>query len=94
MQVLLWFLLLGPVLLLTILVHELGHCFAALSVVRPLLATGWMLFQPRVGRLSQGGSVHGILLWPLGGLAFIGHNAGEAVSLTRESRGSTPHTIF
>lgn len=34
----------------TILLHELGHCFAARSV---------------------GGGAHGILLWPLGGLAFI-----------------------
>lgn len=32
--VLLWFLLLGPVLLVTVLLHELGHCMAARSVVR------------------------------------------------------------
>lgn len=50
-----WFVLLGPVLLLTVLVHELGHCLAARQV---------------------GGSATGILLWPLGGLAYIGHAAG------------------
>ncbi len=54
-MVLLWFLLLGPVLLLTVLVHELGHCLAARSV---------------------GSEVQGILLWPLGGLAFIGKTPG------------------
>ena len=37
------------VLVLTVLIHELGHCFAARSV---------------------GGEANGILLWPLGGLAF------------------------
>lgn len=52
---LLWFLLLGPVLLLTVLIHELGHCLAARSV---------------------GSEVQGILLWPLGGLAFIGKTPG------------------
>ncbi|KAF5842211.1 hypothetical protein DUNSADRAFT_8611 [Dunaliella salina] len=31
-HVLLWFLLLGPVLLSTVLFHELGHCLAARSV--------------------------------------------------------------
>lgn len=51
---LLWFIVLGPVLLITILIHELGHSLAARSV---------------------GGSAQGILLWPLGGLAFIHHNA-------------------
>jgi membrane-associated protease RseP (regulator of RpoE activity) len=35
--VLLWFLLLGPVLLLTVLIHELGHCLAARSVVGPIV---------------------------------------------------------
>ena len=39
-------------LLLTTLVHELGHCYGALSV---------------------GGHAEQILLWPLGGLAYVGH---------------------
>lgn len=52
---LLWFLVLGPVLLVSVLVHELGHCAAARSV---------------------GGHADSILLWPLGGLAFIGHDRG------------------
>eukprot|EP00898_Chlorokybus_atmophyticus_P002712 jgi/Chlat1/3441/Chrsp23S03762 len=50
-------LLLGPILLITVLIHELGHCMATHSV---------------------GGTVYGILLWPLGGLAFIGHGGGPA----------------
>jgi Zn-dependent protease len=50
-----WFLLLGPILLVTVLIHELGHSLAAKQV---------------------GGRVEGILLWPLGGLAFIGHDKG------------------
>lgn len=58
---LLWFILLGPVLLVTILIHELGHCLAARSI---------------------GGVVEGILLWPLGGLAFIGHTAGPKGTLS------------
>ncbi|KAG2422875.1 hypothetical protein HXX76_015706 [Chlamydomonas incerta] len=49
--VLLWSLVLGPMLLATVLIHELGHCLAARQV---------------------GAHVSGILLWPLGGLAFIG----------------------
>jgi hypothetical protein len=51
--VLLSFVLMGPVLLATILVHELGHCLAARSI---------------------GGTVDSILLWPLGGLAFMSYN--------------------
>ena len=50
------FLVNGPVLFGTVLIHELGHCWATYRV---------------------GGTVEGILLWPLGGLAFIGHS-GEA----------------
>ena len=50
-------LIVGPVLFLTVLIHELGHC----------AGTWWI-----------GGQVHGILLWPLGGLAFIGHT-GDAL---------------
>ncbi|BDA42636.1 probable zinc metalloprotease Rip3 [Coccomyxa sp. Obi] len=45
-------LLFGPILLLTVYIHELGHCWASRKV---------------------GAEVHGILLWPLGGLAFVGH---------------------
>jgi Zn-dependent protease len=45
-----------PLLFGTVLLHELGHCWATLKV---------------------GGEVLGILLWPLGGLAYIGHS-GDA----------------
>jgi len=68
--VLLWFLLLGPVLLLTVLFHELGHCLAARSV---------------------GGHVEGILLWPLGGLAFIGHTAGPKADMWVAVAGPLTH---
>ncbi|GFR46775.1 hypothetical protein Agub_g8403 [Astrephomene gubernaculifera] len=68
--VLLWFLLLGPVLLLTVLVHELGHCAAARAV---------------------GGSAEGVLLWPLGGLAFLGHNAGPKADMWVAVAGPLTH---
>jgi hypothetical protein len=55
-----WMVLLGPILLVTILIHELGHCLAARFV---------------------GSEAHEILLWPLGGLAFIGHTAGPKGAL-------------
>lgn len=42
----------GPVLFATILIHELGHASMAVYL---------------------GGSVHRILLWPLGGLAYISY---------------------
>lgn len=51
----LWaFLAFGPILMITVLIHELGHCFASRKV---------------------GAAVHAILLWPLGGLAFVGHSS-------------------
>ncbi|KAK9834960.1 hypothetical protein WJX81_000023 [Elliptochloris bilobata] len=57
----LWaFVIFGPVLFVTILLHELGHCLATRQV---------------------GGDVHGILLWPLGGLAFVGHAGSPARDL-------------
>ncbi len=42
-------------LLVTTIVHELGHCFSA----------RWV-----------GGHAEEILLWPLGGLAYVGHGGG------------------
>lgn len=45
----------GPILLGTVLIHELGHALAARKV---------------------GGHAHGILLWPLGGLVYVGHDCG------------------
>ena len=54
-------LLYGPILLLTVLVHELGHSLAARRL---------------------GGEVDSILLWPLGGLAYIAHSGNP--------RGVTP----
>lgn len=68
--VLLWFLLLGPVLLLTVLIHELGHCLAARSV---------------------GSEVQGILLWPLGGLAFIGKTPGPKADMWVAVAGPLTH---
>eukprot|EP00668_Euglena_longa_P048295 GGOE01065363.1.p1 GENE.GGOE01065363.1~~GGOE01065363.1.p1 ORF type:complete len:356 (+),score=76.87 GGOE01065363.1:49-1068(+) len=51
--ILYFFILYGPILFGTVLLHELGHALAA-------------------RQLHQ--EVHRILLWPLGGLAFIGHS--------------------
>eukprot|EP00879_Flechtneria_rotunda_P010141 GHRR01010599.1.p2 GENE.GHRR01010599.1~~GHRR01010599.1.p2 ORF type:complete len:200 (+),score=40.60 GHRR01010599.1:1064-1663(+) len=76
-----WFLILGPILLVTVLLHELGHCLAARSV---------------------GGTAHSILLWPLGGLAYIGsHNKGPKGKLAhREHKpavvlcGQSPKQLF
>ena len=67
---LLWFILLGPVLLVTITVHELGHALAARSV---------------------GGSASSILLWPLGGLAFISHQSGPKADIWVAIAGPLTH---
>lgn len=63
-----WFLILGPILLFTVLTHELGHCMAARQV---------------------GGHAESILLWPLGGLAYIGHNQGPKGMQARDRSGIT-----
>eukprot|EP00879_Flechtneria_rotunda_P033330 GHRR01036901.1.p1 GENE.GHRR01036901.1~~GHRR01036901.1.p1 ORF type:complete len:257 (+),score=33.10 GHRR01036901.1:855-1625(+) len=66
-----WFLILGPILLVTVLLHELGHCLAARSV---------------------GGTAHSILLWPLGGLAYIGsHNKGPKADVWVAVAGPLTH---
>jgi Zn-dependent protease len=67
---LMWFLVLGPVLLVTVLIHELGHCLAARSV---------------------GGTAESILLWPLGGLAFISHNASPKKDIWVAAAGPLTH---
>lgn len=64
------FLVMGPILLFTILVHELGHCLAARQV---------------------GGEADMILLWPLGGLAFIGHRSGAKADLWVTLAGPLTH---
>eukprot|EP00884_Botryococcus_braunii_P021231 jgi/Botrbrau1/7792/Bobra.0159s0220.1 len=63
-------LLLGPVLLLTILVHELGHCLMT---------------------RKMGAPVHSILLWPLGGLAFVGHTGTPKSDLLVAIAGPLTH---
>ena len=60
----------GPVLFGTVLVHELGHCFATWNV---------------------GGQVHQILLWPLGGLAYVGHDGDAADDLKVSIAGPLTH---
>jgi Zn-dependent protease len=50
----------GPILLLTVAIHELGHSLAARHV---------------------GGQAEGILLWPLGGLAYVAHTCGPKGAL-------------
>lgn len=65
-----WFILLGPILLLTVLVHELGHCLATRQV---------------------GGEAHSILLWPLGGLAYVGHTSGAKADMWVAFAGPLTH---
>jgi Zn-dependent protease len=59
-----------PLLFGTVLLHELGHCFATRRV---------------------GGEVHGILLWPLGGLAYIGHSGDAKDDLIVSIAGPLTH---
>lgn len=63
-------LLYGPILLVTVLIHELGHSLAA---------------------QRSGMSAHGIVLWPLGGLAFIGHGSGPKIDLFVSLAGPLTH---
>ena len=62
----------GPVLLGTVLVHELGHCFAARRVGGEAVACS-------------------ILLWPLGGLAFIGDSFSPLEDLQVALAGPLTH---
>ncbi|EIE24679.1 hypothetical protein COCSUDRAFT_65471 [Coccomyxa subellipsoidea C-169] len=62
--------LFGPILLLTVYIHELGHCLASRKV---------------------GAEVHGILLWPLGGLAFVGHSTSPKTDLFVSISGPLTH---
>lgn len=50
----------GPIMFLTVLIRELGRCWAAKSV---------------------GGHADAIVLWPLGGLTYVSHDAGPKVDL-------------
>jgi len=70
-QAMVWAALLyGPVLALTVVLHELGHCAATRRC---------------------GGSVHSILLWPLGGLAYVGHTASPGRDLVVAVAGPATH---
>lgn len=60
----------GPLLFGTVLVHELGHCYATRRLGAP---------------------VHGILLWPLGGLAFVGHTQTPRDDLLVAAAGPATH---
>jgi len=60
----------GPLLFFTILMHEYGHCWAA---------------------IKTGSPVHGILFWPLGGLAFIGHSTTLTADLSVAASGPGMH---
>lgn len=64
------FWLTGPILWTTVLVHELGHCFAARKV---------------------GGTVDRILLWPLGGLAYLAHSGNARHDLIIAISGPLTH---
>lgn len=60
----------GPILLVTVLIHELGHALAAKRL---------------------GGQAEGILLWPLGGLAYLSHSSGPKVDLLIAVAGPLTH---
>mmetsp|Transcript_25473 Transcript_25473/g.33271 ORF Transcript_25473/g.33271 Transcript_25473/m.33271 type:complete len:286 (-) Transcript_25473:130-987(-) len=64
------FLLNGPILFGTVLIHELGHALTTLKL---------------------GGHVSHILLWPLGGLAFVGHDTGHKNDLLIAAAGPLTH---
>ncbi|GIL68120.1 hypothetical protein Vafri_21409 [Volvox africanus] len=68
--VILSLIVMGPLLLLTIVVHELGHCLAARSI---------------------GGTAESILLWPLGGLAYIGYNTTYSKAIWVAAAGPLTH---
>ncbi|GMH35987.1 hypothetical protein BSKO_03855 [Bryopsis sp. KO-2023] len=70
LPVLMWFIVLGPFLMVTILLHEFGHSLTARKL---------------------GAEVHGILLWPLGGLAFVGHSATPKVDFLVALAGPMTH---
>jgi Zn-dependent protease len=57
-------------LLLTTLIHELGHCYGARSV---------------------GGHADQILLWPLGGLAYVGHGGSPRHDIKVAAMGPLMH---
>jgi len=89
------FIVYGPVLFVTVFLHELGHCFATRQVSDPPSREGpparsgtpchhqthWWPRSTVVSDAQVGGAVHGILLWPLGGLAFVGHAGSPARDL-------------
>lgn len=60
----------GPILFVSVLIHEFGHCFGARCV---------------------GGKATQIILWPLGGLAFIGHDSGPKGDLWVTLAGPLTH---
>ena len=60
----------GPILIATVLLHELGHATACRRV---------------------GGTAQRILLWPLGGLAYIAHDAGEKSDMFVTIAGPATH---
>ncbi len=65
-----WYALLMLALMITTLVHEYGHCFAARSV---------------------GGHADQILLWPLGGLAYVGHGGAPRDDIKVAAGGPVTH---
>ena len=60
-------------LFMIVLLHELGHCFAARSV---------------------GGSADEILLWPLGGLAYVHHPHNAWASFITTAGGPAVNLVF
>eukprot|EP00270_Netrium_digitus_P002258 TRINITY_DN12544_c0_g1_i1.p1 TRINITY_DN12544_c0_g1~~TRINITY_DN12544_c0_g1_i1.p1 ORF type:complete len:285 (-),score=48.84 TRINITY_DN12544_c0_g1_i1:158-1012(-) len=69
--VLFYIVLFGPLLAICVLIHELGHCWAARNVTA--------------------GHVDHILLWPLGGLAYVGHGGGPKDDIKVALAGPATH---
>jgi Zn-dependent protease len=65
-----WWACMMGALFLSVLIHELGHCFAA---------------------RSAGGHADEILLWPLGGLSYVGHGGGPKDDIRVAAAGPMMH---
>ena len=94
------FILFGPVLLLSVLLHSLGHCVAyqAVSASRTTLYGSWSNVQLHPERyqspnLQVGGRIKGLWLSPLGGQASIDSIGSPAKVLIAAVAGSLTHVV-
>lgn len=66
-----------------------SHLANSVNTRRAVRAALKLVCNPACG--TQGGQVQGILLWPLGGLAFIGHTAGPKADMWVAVAGPLTH---